>query len=441
MVGCHGGGDRPLKVCLRRATESGSIAEVQKELLAPLIEASHEPDGRREIMGHLRECLSEPSGKRWRRVCAGLSLVDRLLTEGSRALAIETAHGHHFDLVQKVSLLEYFDNASGASDPQAQQTVRERAAASRAMIVPLLQQASLEELPLNAGLLSRGDSSSNCSAQLSIGTGSTAASSSTCSAGSSSTSSATEPHSPIDDDDGEEYDSLARLESHLRRITSSGAVNIPRSLLAPVVEAARDPDGRRVVLEHVTDCFRDPLPRQWRRIIGGLSVLQSLTQYSSVAALRDRLPGLCLSLERQLWSLEDFEFRRDRRVQRLVQKKAAALREKFVCDDLLAPSSGKFADNSVAFADAFVELSAWAEASEEERSSSSEEDFDPATADIESDAEVVDVDTRVARTVSGERDPRRCDSSEACETEQFYTPMQFPAVPLCSTRGVRVLSL
>jgi len=174
-VACHGGTDEPLNIHLKRITDSAYTrktlggADIDGEFIAPVIQESHDSDCRREIMRYLRTCLSEPSGRRWQRIYGGLALTEKLMEHGSPALAIEVAHGHHFDLVQKVSFLEFFDaEARGCADRRAQNVVRTKAKELLAILVPLLEKASTEELPRNAGLncrdgLSCKDTASTCS--------------------------------------------------------------------------------------------------------------------------------------------------------------------------------------------------------------------------------------------------------------------------------------
>jgi len=94
---------------------------------------------RREIMMHLRECLAEPQGKRWRRMYAALVLTEELLKSGAPELFVETAEGRYFDLVQRLSLLEHFECTS---DMRVQNMVRTKATALRAEVVPRLETAS-----------------------------------------------------------------------------------------------------------------------------------------------------------------------------------------------------------------------------------------------------------------------------------------------------------
>lgn len=126
---------------LKRVSESGVI-DIPKELLTVIVDASFDPDNRRTIMQHLRECLAEQSSKRWRRIYAGLVIIEDLLQRGSPALVFETAEGHHFDLVQRLSFLENFERTF---DRRIQTMVRQKASSLRTDLVARLQTASAEE--------------------------------------------------------------------------------------------------------------------------------------------------------------------------------------------------------------------------------------------------------------------------------------------------------
>jgi hypothetical protein len=145
-VACHGGHDEPLTANLKRITESaytrktlGGVA-IEGSLIAPVVAESHDEGCRREIMNHLRECLSESSGKRWQRIYGGMALTESLMQHGSAELLGEVAQGRHFDLVQKVSLLEKFNSATkGCSDRRAQAAVRTKATELKGLLVPMLE--------------------------------------------------------------------------------------------------------------------------------------------------------------------------------------------------------------------------------------------------------------------------------------------------------------
>lgn len=173
-----GGNKSTLEADLKRITESGVI-EIPKELLDIVVEAALGEDDRREIMRHLRECLAEPAVRRWRRIYAGLILTEELAKRGPPELLIETSQGHHFDLVQRLSLLEHFENTK---DRRVQNMVRTKATALRAEMVTRIQAAG-DEAPLQSGGDAIKDTASTCSPGIT-----SVASCSTSGTGSSSTS-------------------------------------------------------------------------------------------------------------------------------------------------------------------------------------------------------------------------------------------------------------
>jgi len=136
----RGGNSKSIMADLKKITHS-EVLDVPKDLFAPVVEASHREEDRQEIMKHLRECLAEPSGKHWRRIMGGLLLVETLMKNASPVLLAETAEGRHFDLVQRLSFLEVYDN----TDKRVANTVRHKAEALRKEVVPLLQSASLKD--------------------------------------------------------------------------------------------------------------------------------------------------------------------------------------------------------------------------------------------------------------------------------------------------------
>lgn len=148
-----------LEIDLKKVTESGVI-EVPEELLAAVTLAAQSEEDRREIMRHLRSCLAEPTGKRWRRVWAGLVLTEHLVKKGPPELLVETAQGHHFDLVQRLSLLENFEYTT---DKRIQNSVRAKAKGLRAELVPRLQDAELEAPWADDKNYEAKDTASTCS--------------------------------------------------------------------------------------------------------------------------------------------------------------------------------------------------------------------------------------------------------------------------------------
>eukprot|EP00439_Symbiodinium_sp_Y106_P079201 s492_g17.t3 len=171
-----GNNQTPLQADLKRATES-NVIEVPKDVLTLVVEATKVgEEERREIMMHLRECLAEPQGKKWRRMYAALVLIEELLKNGSPELLQETSEGRYFDLVQRLSLLEKFECTN---DLRVQNMVRTKASALRSEVVPRLETAG--EMPHKPAAPSSGSATSSSrvtSEPTTAGGGSTATSSS-----------------------------------------------------------------------------------------------------------------------------------------------------------------------------------------------------------------------------------------------------------------------
>jgi hypothetical protein len=127
----RGGSGNSIDADLKRITDSDNI-DVPKDVLMSIVQASHSVDDRREIMKHLRTRLAEPEARNWRRIYGGLVLVEQLLQRGSRALMTETAEGHHFDLVQRLTFLENFEFGD---DKRVQAMVRQKATVLRTEVI------------------------------------------------------------------------------------------------------------------------------------------------------------------------------------------------------------------------------------------------------------------------------------------------------------------
>jgi len=130
----RGAPKKTLPADLQRVTHSG-VLDVPKELLEPVVEATKNAEDRPEIMKHIQMCLAESSGKNWRRVYGALVLVEALVKDGAEELFAETAEGRHFDLVQRLSFLEHFDNA----DKRVTNNVKKKAEALRKEVMILIQ--------------------------------------------------------------------------------------------------------------------------------------------------------------------------------------------------------------------------------------------------------------------------------------------------------------
>eukprot|EP00928_Gymnodinium_smaydae_P021457 TRINITY_DN1836_c1_g2_i1.p1 TRINITY_DN1836_c1_g2~~TRINITY_DN1836_c1_g2_i1.p1 ORF type:complete len:476 (+),score=107.02 TRINITY_DN1836_c1_g2_i1:57-1484(+) len=460
---CHGG-DLPLRQSLRRITDA-KAAEISPEHLAPIIRASHEADERRYIMKHLRECLSEPSGKHWFRIYSGMLLVEKLLENGSHALVVELAHGHHCDLIQKLSLLDYFDSSvRGVSNPWAQNMVRSKAGELRAALIPKLQAASLEELPHDSCLnlkdtLSCGSPGGTSNYSRSTATGSSAACSSSNGGGSSAASSgspelgtpptaclagppplgrrkqmrAGRPPSfqPLATPEAlAALSPRSRLQCELERITDSGFVDMPPELFTFVVRAADEPESLGTIVSHLCGCFADASKQRWRRIFAGLCLVEQLMGRGSTRPFVDAARSFGLDLVQQLWLLQEFEYRPDWRAQSLVRKKARALHDK-LSQRLLHPESEEESCRG-ALGDAFGSLRSWVESNELSAPSDSSRPS--------SDSSEGDSSEEFGETQKRSCSRADCESTTAVEpaggsalgrsADVFFTPMETPAQAL-----------
>mmetsp|Transcript_137432 Transcript_137432/g.293712 ORF Transcript_137432/g.293712 Transcript_137432/m.293712 type:complete len:458 (+) Transcript_137432:75-1448(+) len=455
---CYGGGDEPLKVYLRKITETGIsvISDIPREVLNPVLDASHDADCRREIMRHLRECLSESSGKRWPRIINGLTLIEKLMQQGSPALAIEIAHGHHFDLIQKVSFLEQFDAAArGCSDKRAQTTVRSKASALRIELSARLRCASSEELPQNAGLYIK-DTTSTCSlgAISTTSTGSTAASSSAIrqsGGGGTGNSSPEEGHEVAA---GDFCSQSLQIEEELRRITESGIVDIPQDRFTPVIAASHDADRRQVIVEHLLGCFSEHEGRQWRHVHAALLIVESLAKDGSSLTFSEAALGPDTNLAEQVRLLERFAYPSDWRAEKLVRRKARSLRSKL--REWLPKSDAS--EGVVQMEDAFSTLRAWAESEEASPSSGSSSEVESGS---DSDGLVPHARRPPPRrgilaamaarprgnpfvASSDKAQPvgsRASTAGKVDDSEDFFTPMQTPAMAVAPARAKCLLSL
>jgi len=117
----------PLEGHLRRATQTGGV-DVPEDALKAIVQASNNEDDRREIMRHLREALSESAASQWRRVYAGIMVLEELLKSGSPDLVSEATCGVHFDLTQRLGFLEKYEYGY---DNRVQSLIQRRATAAR----------------------------------------------------------------------------------------------------------------------------------------------------------------------------------------------------------------------------------------------------------------------------------------------------------------------
>lgn len=140
MIRRFGFGERvsPLEAELRRITDADLIDVPAKAALTSIIQATHDEGNRREIMRHLNSCLSEKTPDQWRRIHGGLALLEQVVQRGAHALMVETAEGHHFDLVQRLAFLDHFECRS---DQRVQSMVRQKAGVLRTELISRMQEA------------------------------------------------------------------------------------------------------------------------------------------------------------------------------------------------------------------------------------------------------------------------------------------------------------
>jgi len=422
-------------------------------------------------MRHLCDCLSEPTGKRWQRIYGGLVLAEKLVQQGSHILLVETAHGHHFDLVQKVSLLEHFDAAArGCSDRRAQQCVRRKASELRSMLVPRLGRASAEELPQSAGLgikdsaslRSPGSLSACTTADTSLGGGSLKSG--------SSTDSFPDPGMPLRRGPGGPAASAAGLLERLRALTGAEVSGPAREHFGPVLAASHDADGRQVIMWHLQSCLAEPAAGHWRPVHGSLLLAEALLEHGSPLVFTEPTPGVSLDLPRQIWLLEQFECRENWRAQNLVRKKAVELREKMV--PWLLSAVGEEEDRGEGepapegcgqIDEAFSALRLWAESPDAASPSTSGTSFEASPFKVTRGAWDPDLQGEVTRSPAAPateapeasedrhtigRTPAvsafsEADCGDAAATDDvFFTPLQTPAVgPLRGRGGPHLISL
>jgi len=122
-----GSASSSLEEDLRRITDFEAV-DAPAGVLRSIMVASHDAADRIVIMTHLRECLSENDGKRWRRILGALMIVEQLLEKASQALFIEASEGRHFDLGMRLGFLEQFEYTI---DERVQGSVRLKASTLR----------------------------------------------------------------------------------------------------------------------------------------------------------------------------------------------------------------------------------------------------------------------------------------------------------------------
>eukprot|EP00930_Biecheleria_cincta_P096379 TRINITY_DN88239_c0_g1_i1.p1 TRINITY_DN88239_c0_g1~~TRINITY_DN88239_c0_g1_i1.p1 ORF type:complete len:273 (-),score=43.40 TRINITY_DN88239_c0_g1_i1:260-1078(-) len=117
------------------------------------------------------------------------------------------------------------------------------------------------------------------------------------------------------------------LASDLKRVTDSGATEIPKELLDVIVDAANDTDSRREIMGHLRDCYKEPSPaKRWRRIHAAMLLTEGLMLSGPTVILAETAEGHHFDVVQCLSFLEHFELTTDRAAQHMVRSKAKELR-------------------------------------------------------------------------------------------------------------------
>jgi hypothetical protein len=117
------------------------------------------------------------------------------------------------------------------------------------------------------------------------------------------------------------------LEADLRRVTDADLIDVPpKDLMTSIVQATHDEGDRRVLMRHLNECLTEKSGDRWRRVHGGLVLLQQVLQRGSRMLIGEIAEGRHCDLIQQLTFLENFAYTTDLRVQSMVRQKASVLR-------------------------------------------------------------------------------------------------------------------
>jgi hypothetical protein len=384
-----------------------------------------------------------------------MALVEGLIEHGSPELVIEAAHGFHFDLVQKICLLERFDAAArGCTDKKAQNVVQKKASELRAKLVPQLLKATDMKCDGLKGLDTMSAGSAG-GASTSAGSTTTTWRSST-----SSVDSASEPGSPSGGGDSPAPTPMASLDGAFKGIKDMGDEAIAPSILHALAKASDDAEGRQVIVGKLREWFVDS--SEGRSVFNGLCVVEHLMEHGSPLLFTEPA-SLRFNLQQQVWLLQHYEQRLDWRLQSMVRSKACRLYDKLVIRFLHPVTEGpdRIKDlDAEPFDNAFAPLREWLDecypshsntgsgsssppqlADARSRASSAsrgERQLSPSERQLSSEA----VAERTCSRVSGTRATAQrffsvddgagvgsCESADA-----FFTPMPAPAVARLSSK-------
>jgi hypothetical protein len=120
--------------------------------------------------------------------------------------------------------------------------------------------------------------------------------------------------------------SKSPLEGNLRKITHSEVLDIPKELFIPIVEASNNEEDRRELMTHIRECLAEPTGKHWRRINGGLMIVEALLKRGSPTLITETAEGRHFDLVQRLSFLEHFDYS-DKRVINMIRSKAEALRK------------------------------------------------------------------------------------------------------------------
>lgn len=120
---------------------------------------------------------------------------------------------------------------------------------------------------------------------------------------------------------------LTPLEVELRRVTDSDLIDLPpKDALTFISQSSQVADNRREIMRHLQECLSESSGARWRRVRGGLVLLEHLLKTGCPVLMSEISEGMHFDPVQRLTFLEKFEYRDDLRVQGMVRQKATALR-------------------------------------------------------------------------------------------------------------------
>jgi len=123
------------------------------------------------------------------------------------------------------------------------------------------------------------------------------------------------------------------LEADLRRITDAENIDAPpREVLKVVTNASHDADCRKEIMNHLREALSQTtnMARNWRRIHGGLVLLEHIVKNGSPTLIEEINKGWHFDPVQRVSFLANFEFADDLRVQNVIRHKAGILRKELL---------------------------------------------------------------------------------------------------------------